>query len=130
MIHTNHLVVVARIIRRHVASEDHVVIAEDTCHAAAAWDEVEADTAAEAVIVEKAVTTGPDRSEADHGVVAAAVTVVAQEGTAADQATTVDTTTDHLRRITRWAAIRAPDITKDPRHGSNSTHDNRQTRPR
>lgn len=110
-----------------------MVIAEDTCHVAAAWGEDGAVIAAEAVIEGMVATMLPDHSGADHEAADAEVTAVApeeEEVTAQDLATTVDTTTDHLRRTIRWVAIRALDTTRDHLRDSSLTHDNRRTRPR
>lgn len=121
---------------RHVAAaaatEVHVGTVEDTCRVA--WDEAVADTgeAVVAAIVEKVPTMHPGRSVEVREVVVAAEVTAAQvpEATAEDQATTAaDTTTDRLRRITRWAATRV-DTTKDLHRGSSSTPDNRPTRLR
>lgn len=103
-------------------------IVEDTSHVA--WDVDEVDIAAVAAIVEKVRTMVLVPTVEVLGVVAVEA-MVAQEVMAVDQATTVDTTTDRLRRITRWAATKvAVDTAKDLPLGSSSTHGSRPTRQR
>lgn len=130
-IRTNRRVAAVRTTRRRrVATADHGETAAATFHGA--WDEAGADIAAVAAIVVKDLMTARDPSEVVPGAVDAAVTAVAQEGMGADRATTADTTTDHLRRITRWAAATRAraDTTKDRLRGNSSTPDNLRTRRR